>query len=88
MATVSRRFCYKNFTDQEVSVAAASLKTTRPDLWSTWTDREKADLGFPDIAMDVFKALGCVGVTDNEYQVGILLHEVRRTVRIEAGLPV
>ncbi len=75
------------FEETEVRLAAGAIKSSRPDLWQRWMEHERHDEGYSDISRDLLvlfhKRFALPGLADATQ----LLRQVRREVRIEAGLP-
>ncbi len=74
-----------NTTDERV-LEAIRLAKSRPDLWAKFTDHEKKDEGFGDIAEELAKLLA-QEMNATTMDCIDLFFEIRKQVRRQAGLP-
>ena len=76
------------YSGTEVQVAVNLVKTKRPDLWASLVELEKLEDGLGDKVRELhdlfLEVAGVESVMDTSY----LIREIRKQVRIEAGLPV
>lgn len=75
------------FTDAEIQHAVDLVKSSSPDLWERLTEHEKKDEGYGHKdADDLRQSIEGAPGTESVLKRAFLMREVRRRVRMEAGL--
>ena len=78
----------RDYSEEEVQTAVELIKNERPDLWARFTEHEKNDETYKDIAADLRSLLSKLSFVQTLTDMTELLFRIRKQVRLQSGLPI
>ena len=78
----------RDYSEEEVQTAVELIKNERPELWARFTEHEKNDEGYRDIAEDLLSLLSKLTFVQTLADKAMLLSRIRKEVRRQSNLPI